>query len=64
MISTRVAHAVSNYISTISDLAYIISLDAEDPEAVRAHAGEIQERVQSLSKFLESVRKELTEQGI
>ena len=63
MISTRVAHAASNYISTIADLAYLIGLDAEDP-VVKDYAAQIQERAWSLSQFLESVRKDLIDQGL
>jgi hypothetical protein len=48
-----VLHAV-NLSETLSNLAYLIGIDADQPERVRLYAEEVEERLRALASLLRS----------
>lgn len=62
MVSTRVSVEAMNYIEAITNLAYLIRIDASDLN-IKARAAEIEEHTLALGRFLRSVTRDLKESG-
>lgn len=55
MISPRARHTAMNYVEVISNLAYLIDIEAGQPDHVRRFAGELQQQALELGQFLRAL---------
>ena len=53
-----VSHEALNITETLSSLAYLIGLDAEDPSLVRSYADEAETQLTTLARLLRSITVE------
>jgi hypothetical protein len=63
MISTSISHIALNHVEVIANLAYLIGIESEHPETVKAHAADLEKEAITLGQFLRSVTRELKESG-
>jgi hypothetical protein len=58
MLAHRVSHEGINITETLSNLTYLIRLDAENPSLVRSYADEAEGQLLALAALLRSVVQE------
>jgi hypothetical protein len=60
MLAQRDSHKGLNIAETLSDLTYLIGLDADNPALVRSYVGEAECQLVELANLLRSMAREST----